>query len=287
MKRHLAMMLQCRTRRSGFSLIELLVVVSIVTLLVSILLPALKMARETATVASCLSNHRNMGVATKQYLADNDATYPEIYGATRSNSGTAGGYGITRYEGRPGYHAAHLYDLDFDTDALTDAHKHDFPDFQVNFMMGDYITDYRIFLCPSSTQPNERESFAKDYGMNAALIGTCSQFRENGHLQWTSKAMRQSTIVARKTPSEYFVIIDSANEIPGYNSNHNWVSSPWTVRKGHLTDTVATFADGSSRHVPFVPYVQPGEPANLAWYFTHPADLPPSDFSPPGDYFAE
>jgi prepilin-type processing-associated H-X9-DG protein/prepilin-type N-terminal cleavage/methylation domain-containing protein len=57
-------------RRRGFSLIELLVVISIVSLLAGMLLPALKQARESARTASCTSNLRQIGLATQMYLDD-------------------------------------------------------------------------------------------------------------------------------------------------------------------------------------------------------------------------
>ena len=56
--------------RGGFTLIELLVVVAIIALLVSVLLPALAAAREQARGAYCLSNLRQLGMASSYYVGD-------------------------------------------------------------------------------------------------------------------------------------------------------------------------------------------------------------------------
>jgi prepilin-type N-terminal cleavage/methylation domain-containing protein/prepilin-type processing-associated H-X9-DG protein len=56
--------------RQGFSLIELLVVISIVTLLIAILLPALSKARQAARTSICLNHLRQCAVGALTYATD-------------------------------------------------------------------------------------------------------------------------------------------------------------------------------------------------------------------------
>jgi len=62
--------------RKGFTLIELLVVISIISIIASILLPVFSRARESARRASCLSNLKQIGLATMMYSQDFDEFLP-------------------------------------------------------------------------------------------------------------------------------------------------------------------------------------------------------------------
>lgn len=63
------------SKKRAFTLIELLVVISIIALLVSILLPALAKARETAKVALCASQLRQSNVALLMYSQDFEGNF--------------------------------------------------------------------------------------------------------------------------------------------------------------------------------------------------------------------
>jgi len=69
-------------RRSGFSLIELLVVISIIALLIALLLPALGEARAVARTAVCQSQLKQIGLAQLLYATDNRNYFPLAYDHT-------------------------------------------------------------------------------------------------------------------------------------------------------------------------------------------------------------
>ncbi|MFG0249710.1 MAG: type II secretion system protein [Phycisphaeraceae bacterium JB051] len=61
---------------AAFTLIKLLVVISIITLLMGIALPALKMARKSARTTQCASNLKNIGTIWAIYCDQNPTTMP-------------------------------------------------------------------------------------------------------------------------------------------------------------------------------------------------------------------
>ena len=64
--------------KKGFTLIELLVVIAIIAILAAILFPVFAQAREKARGITCISNEKQMGLATLQYLQDNDEQFPML-----------------------------------------------------------------------------------------------------------------------------------------------------------------------------------------------------------------
>lgn len=63
-------------RHKGFTLVELLVVISIISVLASLLLPALQKARQQAYVIACVSNCKQFGVALHSYGDENGGHQP-------------------------------------------------------------------------------------------------------------------------------------------------------------------------------------------------------------------
>jgi prepilin-type N-terminal cleavage/methylation domain-containing protein/prepilin-type processing-associated H-X9-DG protein len=70
--------------RPAFTLVELLVVIGIITVLISILMPALRRARQHAQRTECLSQLRQIGGALAAYVAEHKGRTPvQVYDAVR------------------------------------------------------------------------------------------------------------------------------------------------------------------------------------------------------------
>ncbi len=65
-------MMSQRQKFAAFTLIELLVVIAIIALLISILLPSLKDAREQGKRGACLANLRSIGQASHAYATEDE-----------------------------------------------------------------------------------------------------------------------------------------------------------------------------------------------------------------------
>ena len=86
-------------QHSGFTLVELLVVIAVIAMLMAILLPALRKAKQLARRVVCGSNLRQLAKGWSLYLEDNDEYFPVrarnaefYYGGWRGDKDVEGRY---------------------------------------------------------------------------------------------------------------------------------------------------------------------------------------------------
>ncbi len=73
---------------AAFTLVELLVVLSIIALLAALLLPALGRGKESGRVAACQSNLHQIGLALQLYVDENRNMMPTMYDRPLTNGAT-------------------------------------------------------------------------------------------------------------------------------------------------------------------------------------------------------
>lgn len=154
--------------RGGFTLIELLVVIAIITLLMSLLLPHLRLAREQAREAVCSSNLRQLGVGIYTYWTEWNGRVPYVWSPmTNSNGcgdGRSAGYG---------------------RDCWTDADINPFdrvrwPMSLPNTLMPMYLSEEpKLFVCPSATRWWPRMGGTPQYTYREAAANQPNGVRNN------------------------------------------------------------------------------------------------------------
>lgn len=71
------LLLKLPFRRRGFTLVELLIVITIIVILAGLTFPVLVRAREAARRTSCASNERQLGMSLMLYMQDHDDQLPD------------------------------------------------------------------------------------------------------------------------------------------------------------------------------------------------------------------
>jgi prepilin-type N-terminal cleavage/methylation domain-containing protein len=169
-----------KDKKTGFTLIELLVVISIIALLLSILLPALRTAKDKAKELMCSSNIRSMGLALSMYENDYKGNPPTIL--------------WNPYNDRPNYWQGQLaqylgWQGDIESGFIYATSKaRDLAKYPDRMM--------KVFQCPS-VKPKAKFLWGYSYGINRYLWTTQQQ---SVGKYWRKKSL--------KTPYKAFYLMD-------------------------------------------------------------------------------
>jgi len=191
----------------GFTLIELLVVIAIIAILAALLLPALTAAKAKAKAINCVSNDRQVMLATKLYMDDNGGTILPMW----INVGAAG------------------YLPPDPTFALQNTTFYWWPD---KLRKDGYGAEKGVMNCPALTQPAAKANGGQanstqplGIGMNAFEYGWTAQ--TPGLPQHPYSHAKDNEVV---TPSQSVTYADAALiSNPGEADADHWAEVPATA----------------------------------------------------------
>jgi prepilin-type N-terminal cleavage/methylation domain-containing protein/prepilin-type processing-associated H-X9-DG protein len=178
---------------AGFSLVELMVVIAIISILAALLLPALARAKEKGRQVNCLGNLRQLGLALQLYSAENGDFYPP-----NPDDGNL----IAGHDWCPGFGGAGDSD-EFNPDILQDGSV---------CLVAPYLSgSQNIWHCPSDLRSGQyqgskanligaRVSAARTYSMNQAIGTICPGYDQNlGHQGVPALSVNAPWLDGRKT----------------------------------------------------------------------------------------
>jgi len=186
-------------RRRAFTLIELLVVIAIIAVLMAILMPSLKRAKEQARSLHCRSNVRTLCMAWFMYKDENDA---KIVRGTTPIAPVTSASNMAWVVIPPG-----------EGDSTVEAKK----EYIKDGLLWPYVKEVDVYRCPSDRRKNspEHQNAFRTYsiagGMNGVADGT-----------WEINPCRNFTDI--KQPATKYVFLAECDK-RGYN-NGSWVLNP-------------------------------------------------------------
>jgi prepilin-type N-terminal cleavage/methylation domain-containing protein len=213
---------------AGFTLVELLVVITIIGILIALMLPAVNAAREAARRATCANNLKQISLAIMLYQ-DKQECFPSgsmgrpQWREPKSSCCFWGHFGWPAFI-LPELEQQNLYDtIDFTRQAYAEHIPEDsgWASNGERGPAGDPINRPAalmmppVFVCPSAhrVQPKNEQ---KDYGINAGR-GYCCPDRNGGHdgIAWLNSAVQPAHV--RDGLSNTFLLLEFA-----HFGNHSW-----------------------------------------------------------------
>ena len=207
---------------TGFTLVELLVVIAVISILMAVLFPVFQSARESARRTSCQSNLRQIGLAIFQYADDFDDQVPPPYSL---NDKTTTGMDVRWF--------------------LTYSFATGTYDFTSGYLQ-PYLKSSQIKTCPDATGIPGTD-YESSYGVNFTYLSTLSSV--DGIDYWTCAKFGQMD-----DPSETILMTDAAyystfsNSLQFTTPNTSFppsaVGAEPTVHGRHLGFAEVLWADG-------------------------------------------
>ena len=207
---------------SSFTLLELLVVVSIIALLAGLLLPSLNRARQKSMGISCQSNLRQLGIAFAGYSASNNDYMPPA---------------LINRNGLDNFSGMH----DPVNGAITwmaSLYPH-IGIKNIHYGMPPKRTRKSVYVCPSILRP---DSYYQDYGYNAYLF--CCALQTNGSVMNWGGNQQLQRISGVKFVSNSIMLCDSWGDTNTRRDQGYFLLSEDKICYRHAKKANVAWADG-------------------------------------------
>ena len=226
--------------KKAFTLIELLVVIAIVAVLMAILFPALKRAREQGRRAVCLSNLKQLSLAWIMYADENDDKIV--------NGEAAGGGNGQASIPSSGRHKGEQWWVGGDCGDFW-AGEHLPRDIQIaaihNGALFPYTKNEKLYRCPTGIRGEMRTYTIGDSMNGIPRSGTHRDNRVGVRVGKTVLWIKNRQEISSPGPAQRLVFLDEGRITPDSYATHyvnqRWWDPPF-VRHGDGTNV--SFADG-------------------------------------------
>lgn len=232
-----------RTRlRSGFTLLDILISISIVGILLGVLLPSLTNVNETARRVACRSNVRQIGVALSMYASSSRGELPtSIFRTSRSIPGSAN-------------EPQNMLTLRLSPERKPDDAWNPWDGLGL-LASSEYLNAGKIFYCPSHKGDHPYRKYAAVW--NSAEYELVGNYHYRGigprGIPRNGQPVTWTSILDQIEPSSSALIVDGlrtradVNHAQGLNIFRADLSATWfSDPSGHLMDSLPASVDAAN-----------------------------------------